>query len=170
MDLSVLFKKIQLDSKRTTLDLTNLGISGKIPLEVLKEINKHSFKKLVLNMNALSSLDGVENLSSITVLEAAYNNITVPFSASKEILAKSKLSKTLKDIDLSFNKVETINFISAFTELNTINLSANSIADISPLKNLTKLSNLNIRDNNLISIKPLDVSKFSFIDYSENNI
>ena len=84
----------------------------------------------------ISSLAGVENLTSLTDLILRDNSIT-------DISALSGLT-SLTFLDLEWNSIIDISPLSRLTSLGSLRLNDNSITDISPLSGLTSLTSLNL--------------------------
>ncbi|MCH7684479.1 MAG: leucine-rich repeat domain-containing protein [Gemmatimonadetes bacterium] len=96
----------------------------------------------------ITSLAGIQNLTSLTSLELSSNSIT-------DISALSGLT-SLTDLGLGFNSITDISALSGLTSLTVLGLSDNSITDISALSGLTSLAGLFLSNNpNLTEIQPL---------------
>ncbi len=104
--------------------------------------------ELAAEQAGLTSLVGIQNLTSLTFLDLNFNSIT-------DISALSGLT-SLTLLGLGLNSITDISALSGLTSLTFLRLSDNSISDISALSGLTSLMFLDLSSNpNLTDIPPL---------------
>ena len=95
----------------------------------------------------ITSLVGIQNLTSLRDLELSVNSIT-------DISALSGLT-SLKTLGLAYNSITDISPLSGLTSLRTLSLYDNSISDISALSGLTSLQELSLDNNSITDISVL---------------
>lgn len=103
------------------------------------------------NLNAgdrgITSLVGIQNLTSLQSVELGGNSIT-------DISPVSALT-SLQVLGFFGNSITDISAVSGLTNLWLLELSNNSISDISPVGGLTNLTHLGIAANLLTDVSPL---------------
>ncbi|BDR54195.1 hypothetical protein KIMH_03060 [Bombiscardovia apis] len=115
-------------------------------------------QKLHMSFNQITDLSPVTGLSSLTYLNASYN----------QIVTTSDLNfPNLTELSLSSNKLSTIAQISwgNLTKLRTLNLDKNDITDISSItwNDFTKLHELTLDNNQITDLSSIDWSKLTSI-------
>ncbi|MFK8005506.1 MAG: COR domain-containing protein [Saprospiraceae bacterium] len=78
----------------------------------------------------------------------------------------------LENLNLPFNKISDLNYLSGFRNLKQLNLYSNNITDISYLKNLTTLRHLDISNNgDIIDVSYLEnLKKLQSLHLSNTNV
>ncbi|TPP65081.1 hypothetical protein FGIG_10741 [Fasciola gigantica] len=134
----------------------------------LKELNFISSNKalttLVVYDNELLNLDGISQIYSLITLHAQYNRITNIDTCFQ------KLSQ-LTDLRLDDNEIETVSAkaLSQCTALTNLDLSYNMLGHVEFLSELPNLSCLTLSHNRLRSIEPLArCPKLRELDVSDN--
>ena len=97
---------------------------------------------LSLGFAGITSLEGIQNLTSLTELNLAFNSIS-------DISASSGLT-SLTELGLAFNSISDISLLRGL-----ILAGSNSISDISPLSGLTSLTQLFLFQNSISNIGAL---------------
>ncbi len=105
------------------------------------------FEGITFHGYGITSLVGIQNLTSLDGLELGNNLIT-------DISPLSGLT-SLTFLDLRVNSITDISALGGLTRLSELTLGNNSITDISALSGLTSLASLNLADNSLTDISPL---------------
>jgi internalin A len=127
------------------LDLAANQLSGlDVDLSCLTRI-----QELNISYNNLTSLDGIENIPSLTTLAAHKNQLT-------DIDALASQDK-LVSVNLGFNKIEDIDALSKLGQAQELLLNANNLTDISALQGLDTLVTLRLEFNNLTTEAVQDV-------------
>ena len=123
-------------------------------------------KGLALNLNnkeinEITEIKGLENLTNLQRLNLRSNNIT-------EIKGLENL-KNLVHLDLCFNQISEIKGLENLNKLILLNLENNQISEINGLENLTHLNYLYLNGNN-ISLETFDYigEGFSIFEYVKN--
>ncbi len=142
-------------------------------------------KELDCSSKDISSLEGIEQLTDLEVLDLSYNN----FKAFKEL---TKLDK-LKELDLSGNnlleitdlkniqsvttlrlsdtKFKDFTTVASLENLKVLYLNENSLTDISQLSAMKNLGELYLKNNELSDISPLkNLTNITILSISENKI
>lgn len=131
----------------------------KLETEVRKTLNKpngYLFKSDLLNLASLdlsysgiSSLSGIEKLTSLTNLNLKGNSISdlTPLSGMTNL--------TL--LNLYYNKIVDLSPLSTLTNLTALDLGYNKIVDLSPLSTLTNLTELTLNSNKIVDHSPLAI-------------
>ncbi|WP_099191293.1 leucine-rich repeat domain-containing protein [Tepidibacter mesophilus] len=129
----------------------------------LSDLNRDYLRYLNLSSKDITSLNGIEKISSIRTLKLNDNNI-------QDISCLSKL-KELYSIDLNNNKIENIDSLQKLSDLSNVKLSGNNISDISALQSLSELSSVDLSNNNIEDISPLkNLKSLNRLDLACNNI
>ena len=119
--------------------------------------------ELAAEQAGLTSLVGIQNLTSLTILGLNFNSIT-------DISALSGLT-SLTILGLSDNSISDISALSGLTSLTILGLTDNSITDISALSGLTSLTFLVLSFNSITDISALSgLTSLTFLDLSSNSI
>ena len=105
------------------------------------------FRDIGLVDYGITSLVGIQNLTSLMHLELGNNSIT-------DISALSELT-SLTQLFLYNNSISDISPLSGLTRLRWLTLYDNSIIDISALGGLTRLDELTLRNNSISDISAL---------------
>ena len=159
-----IFKFSEYKSKKSELD-------DKIIIQWIKNLNFQNLKKLYLNGNNITNIEGLREL----VLE----KLTHFYLNSNKIYDLTELNKVqfknLILLDLSQNNITNIDSLSdvKFKSLSILNLSENKISNILPLKNLhlKDLKILNLGFNQIQKIEVLSQVDFIYLKslYLNNN-
>lgn len=165
-----------LKKARPELDANSKGI---ITAEELMEING----TLILSNANISSIDGLQYCTGITMLYIDGNNIDdiSPLSNLTELkglFAQNncigglpELPVGIEIINLSNNFLTTVASLGKLTNLKSVFLDDNYISEISFINGTKNLKWLSIRNNNLISIYSASkATKILHLDASNNNI
>ena len=163
--------------KLETAELSRNRLShiDKTNLEKLKElhIDENAFTNLefletavhlqvlTANKNRLDSIDTLKNCALLTRVLAAENNIT-------DVTALKASRETLRDINLSHNKITDISVIGVMPALQNLDLDDNQLVTLF-LTGSEKLSYLSAR-NNLIDSFNGDWDALTYIDMADNNL
>jgi len=163
--------------KLETAELSRNRLShiDKTNLEKLKElhIDENAFTNLefletavhlqvlTANKNSLDSIDTLKNCALLTRVLAAENNIT-------DVTALKASRETLRDINLSHNKITDISVIGVMPALQNLDLDDNQLVTLF-LTGSEKLSYLSAR-NNLIDSFNGDWDALTYIDLADNNL
>ena len=124
-----------------------------------------SLKKLSLVGFDLSSLEGLEQLTALEVLDVSHNRLTdlSPLSglhlhelyATDNQLTQPPAFDTLVQLDLSDNALTDLSALTEDIRLGGLSVRGNEVTDLSPLEGLTSLRTLDISGNGLTNIAPL---------------
>ena len=122
-------------------------------------------KKLSLVGFDLSSLEGLEQLTALQVLDVSHNDLTdlsplAELSLNELYAADNQLTaapsmETLVYLDLSGNDLTELGPLARDYRLSSLNVGSNQILDLAPLAELTSLRSLNISGNGLTNISPI---------------
>lgn len=111
----------------------------------------------------ITSLKGIEYLTSISTLYLGRNNISDP--------GPLKNLKTLRELDLRTNSISDISALAGLTNLTTIILEENQIDSIASLKNLSTLKRVILNNNKIEDITPLtNLILIRQLDLMNNNV
>lgn len=135
----------------------------------LESLTLDSFKGLVslssldLSYNSLSRLGNrthsiFEDLLSLETLNLRGNRVS--FITRKSLPSSPWISYKLRDLDLSYNLLESITVHDGFSSIQALNLSHNHIRKLIPgiFGNFTSLKSLDLSSNRLVTV---DVGSFS---------
>ena len=163
--------------KLETADLSKNRLShiDRTNLEKLKEIHidENAFtnfefletavhlQTLTANKNSLDSIDTLKNCALLTRFFAAENNIS-------DVTALKASCETLRDLNLSHNKIADISVIGVMPELKNLNVDNNLLISLY-LIGSEKLAYLSAR-NNLIDSLNGDWDELTYIDMADNNL
>ena len=107
-----------------------------------------NLKRLDLNYNKLSSLEGIESLKELEYFSAYRNSISD--------LTPLKSLKKLRVLQLGYNrKISDVRPLSGLTNMSYLYLYGNNIRDISSLKSLRNLRTLSLSYNKLTDISAI---------------
>ncbi len=115
-------------------------LAGLTTLEISQKYDKNG-------NTGLTSLDGVQHMSSLKALTANNSRISD--------LAPLKDLHELSSLYLNNNSVNDLTALSGLTALEKLGLSNNNISSVTPLACLTKLSRIDIGNNHLMDLSPL---------------
>ncbi len=141
-------------------------------------------EELNLENNNLTSIDGIENFTSLNTLHLENNSINelkplLPLKKLERLyLRRNKITEIkdinnlnhLKVLDLSENEISKISSLSELIELEVLDLGHNKIKEVNELDNLLNLRYLNLQNNlveecngfpKLINLRVLYLSKNS---------
>lgn len=161
-------------------------------LNNLRSSNEHVTKAELSKVTSLkcssqniSSLDGLEEASSLIYLDLSNNNISnLKYISKLSNLNTLKLSNNnikstsgidslnmLMYLDLSNNDISNISSIENLEHLKSLNLSNNNVSSISSIENLNKLYELKLSDNNIKNLSSIEtLSNIKYLDLSHNKI
>lgn len=118
----------------------NMGITSIAHLPAM--IPKDRLTELVIsgdhNEGALTSLQGIEQLEKLELLNVAGNRIG-------QVLDPARLA-FLRELDVSNNEIRDVSAFGHYPSLEVLSIGGNRIADISPLAAATKLRTLQLSD------------------------
>lgn len=78
---------------------------------------------------------------------------------------------SITEIDLSYNQISNLSWLSNLTDINKLDLSYNQISDLSALSSLKNLNILYLNGNQVYDFSPLlSLTKLTFLDLSGNPI
>jgi Leucine-rich repeat (LRR) protein len=77
---------------------------------------------------------------------------------------------SLKDLNLSGNKIADLSPLKGLTALQSLTLDDNQISDLTPLAGLTALTSLSIRRNKVASAAPLAGMRLEIAHLDQNHI
>ena len=123
----------------TELEAQNRGITSLVGIQ-----NLTSLSDLDLFYNSITDISALSGLTSLTRLDLSFNSIT-------DISALSGLT-SLWDVILHDNSITDISAVSGLTTLYRLHLSGNSISDISAVSGLTSLGVLALSGNSIIDV------------------
>jgi len=132
----------ELNNLTTILSLSNQGISS---LEGIQHLS--SITQLNLNGNSICQLNPLNGLKSLTHLNLSMNQI-------KDLEPLRNLNN-LWVLHLDNNQIEDIEPLSALINLTNLTLKTNQMTQIDPLKELVNLSHLDVSFNKIMSLEPL---------------
>jgi Leucine-rich repeat (LRR) protein len=125
--------------------------------------NLTSLTNLELVGNSFSDLSALSGLTSLTSLSLEDNSIS-------DISALSGLT-SLSVLSLGHNLISDISALSRLTSLTSLYLSSNSISDISALNRLTSLTSLSLEDNSINDLSALSgLTSLSVLYLNGNSI
>jgi hypothetical protein len=142
-------------------------------------------KTLNLQNNQVIDLSGIENLSSLTSLDIAYNKIgtLAPLATLTNLKILNASGNPLKDMSalqrltqlehLELANVKGINSsdLSALLDLRWLNLSGTGLIDTRVLKGMRKMENLYLQNNQLTTIDALkEMKNLRILNISGNRI
>lgn len=111
----------------------------------------------------ITSLKGIEYLTSINSLDLGRNNISDP--------GPLKNLKTLRVLDLRTNSISNISALAELSNLTTLNLEENQIDSIASLKKLSSLQRVILNNNKVEDITPLEnLTVLRQLDLMNNNV
>jgi len=122
------------------------GFTGASQGEIY-DLDVQQIKVLKAESSFITSLEGIENLSSLVRLSFPGNYVS-DITPLKEL-------KQLSSLDLSRNQVSDITPITGLTQLDYLDFSSNKVSDITSLKELKQLSSLDLSHNDVNDITPL---------------
>ncbi|CAL5998685.1 Conserved_hypothetical protein [Hexamita inflata] len=109
----------------------------------------------------LESLDGIEQLPKLQIINASYNQF-------KTIQQLSSL-RYIQILNLQNNKLISLDGIEELTLLQKINLSCNKLTSIKQLSKLTLCKQLDLSYNQIISVEPIsDFSNLKLLNLVDN--
>ncbi|MDP4108916.1 MAG: leucine-rich repeat domain-containing protein [Bacillota bacterium] len=124
----------------------------------LKELK---LKKLEGEIPLVTVPDGI-SLSSLTLSGCSLGN---------EIINRISSFSLIRELDLSDNKIESLEELSAFKNLEKLDISGNNISDLSELDDLKKLCYLDAAENAIQDVSTLSgLPELSYISISDNRI
>ncbi len=118
---------------------------------------------------SITSLVGIENLTSLTRLGLSSNSISdvTPLAGLTSLTYLSLYSNSIMDVtplagltslthlSLSSNSISDVTPLAGLTSLTILDLGYNSISDVTPLAGLTSLTSLWFSNNNIGDVTPL---------------
>ena len=153
-----------LDFLSSLLKLDSLNLSGSsFPVDDMAMIAAlPSLKTLSLANCNLSTIDALENATSLTDLDLGYNTIR-----NLEVL---KTIPSLKRLDLQHNAVNSLEVMASLDELEVLNISFNAVSSLKDISSCYKLTELTA-DNNTLStldgLAGLEQLTLLSVDYNE---
>lgn len=130
------------------------------PNGIITKSDLESITTLKAYPSDIHSIEGIQHLSNLEILELPYNFI--------ENLEPISELKNLKTLDLTNNKIEDIAPISKLYQMEVLSLANNKIKELSPLENMMNLSDINLFNNQISDIEPL-ANLTNLIDVYLNN-
>ncbi|EJO1681343.1 InlB B-repeat-containing protein [Listeria monocytogenes] len=132
--------------------------------DVVTQEELESITKLVVAVEKVASIQGIEYLTNLEYLNLNGNQIT-------DISPLSNLVK-LTNLYIGTNKITDISALQNLTNLRELYLNEDNISDISPLANLTKMYSLNLGANhNLSDLSPLsNMTGLNYLTVTESKV
>ncbi|MCH7565746.1 MAG: leucine-rich repeat domain-containing protein, partial [Gemmatimonadetes bacterium] len=127
--------------------LTDLGANSRGIVSLVGIQNLTSLRVLQLDHNSISDISSLSGLTRLVSLLLFHNSIT-------DISAVSGLT-SLVTLSLSFNSITDISAVSGLTSLRFLILGTNSITDISAVRGLTSLRVLQLEANSISDVSSL---------------
>ena len=119
------------------------------------------FEGITFHGYGITSLVGIQNLTSLGSLELG-NNLITDISPLRGLTS-------LEYLQLYNNSITDITVLSGLTRLREITLYNNSITDISPLRGLTSLTDLHLNNNSISDISALSgLTRLTWLNLSNN--
>ena len=131
--------------KVQSLHLTGSGIKCLWEIEEFEQLT--DIKYLYLAGNQLKTLEGIENLKNLNLIELGESHYGTGRNIEKIQGLESLVN--LEELNLSFNKIQVIEGLKNLTNLKTLSLEHNKITNIQNLERLTNLQDLYLSHNNL---------------------
>ena len=154
-DLSVI-------SKLTKLNHLELQRNQLADISLLASLT--NLEQLNIGNHDLNDISVVAKFPKLTHLRAKRNNLD---DADMAVLA----DKAIEVLDLGWNSVTDLSFISAFPNLRKLYIDGNVIADLSLLYGLTGLSEVGISSANISDLSFLaDFSKLEWLSAADNGV
>ncbi|CEP46126.1 ChW repeat-containing protein [[Clostridium] sordellii] len=144
-----------------------------------------SIKSLISENSKITSIEGIENCTNLTILNLNGNNIQdISYLKNLNKLETLRLNKNnisdlnplknlinLKNLDLGINKISNIEPLSSLVNLNILELGLNKISDIRPLSNLKNLKTLRMMNNQISDLNPISsLTNLNFLNLESNQI
>jgi internalin A len=118
---------------------------------------------LNLNHCDIVNLEGLEYFSNLRKLDLSFNDIKV-------VTFLTKLTH-LQDLIINNNKISDLSEIAKIPSLRTLDISSNEISDLNPITALVNLKELDLNDNKIVDVSALNqLSGLSSLDISRNDI
>lgn len=151
-------------SNLTNLKYLNLQQNKIEDIFALSKLN--NLKELYLGFNFdLVSVLPLKNLDNLEVL-----GLENAIRKSSDVATLAELKK-LKDLKLTYNKLEDISWIADLTEMEKLYLSYNSLKDLSALKKLNRIDTLFLEQNSDLNIKAIpDLYNLKRLYFGKNNL
>ena len=144
-----------------------------------------SIKSLISENSKITSIEGIENCTNLTILNLNGNNIQdISYLKNLNKLETLRLNKNnisdlnplknlinLKNLDLGINKISNIEPLSSLVNLNILELGLNKISDLRPLSNLKNLKTLRMMNNQISDLNPISsLTNLNFLNLESNQI
>lgn len=149
--LSSLTKLETLDLSDSTISPESLSLIGSLP----------NLKSLNLARCGLSTLSGLETLTTLTELNLSENSISdvTPLGGNAG----------LQTLNLQRNAISNVTGLSGMTALAWLDVSYNSLGDMSPLSGCASLTWLDVSNNNLTALSGIGrLTGLTYLDGSYN--
>ena len=128
--------------------------------------NLYKLSYLNLSDNQIEQLNWIKKLSLLQNLDLSHNNLHNLKQTNIDLL-----NINLIQLDLSFNKLKTIDFIRYFSKLSKLVANQNEIEDLNELRNLSLLESLLLNENKINNLEPLsNLTKLKNLEMNNNNI
>ena len=122
-----------------------------------------SLQVLDAQIQNISNLQGIEQLTQLVRLELFHNQIT-------DVSPLSGLTQ-LSELFLTGNQISDVSQLSGLTQVETLLLAVNQISDVSPLSDLTQLRSLHLDGNQITDVSPLSgLTQLTELSLSRNQI
>jgi len=134
-----------------------------IPTADLTQTDLNGLTELEATDLQITDLSGLENCTSLEVLNLSNNDIS-------DLSALSSLTNLL-ELDLGENNISDLSTLPVLPALEFLELSYNSISVLTPLSDFTTLTDLYLNDTNITDISALsDLTALETLYLSENSI
>ena len=142
----------------THLDLSNNTLQNLVPLSTM-----HTLQEIILNHNAVVSLDALSNLTNLETLDIAYNSVSD--------LSPLASCRSLKQLSAGNNSITILSALNNLPDLNCLQLENNRISDLSLLSDCHSLTELNVSRNAITDISPLaSLTNLKDLNFSYNQV
>jgi internalin A len=136
------------------MDQKRLRTTALIKQKLIEKVKQRILEYLAV-IKLKREIKGLDELVKLEELYLFQNNIEeiIPESYPSDKEGPLNNLKSLKILNLSNNKIKTIEGLNNLVNLETLNLASNKIENITGIKHLEKLTDVNLSFNNLKKIK-----------------
>ncbi|CAL5973413.1 Conserved_hypothetical protein [Hexamita inflata] len=117
----------------------------------------------VLEVYGLQRIDGILNWNQLLELDLSYNKL--------ESVAQLENLTQLKVLSLNENQIQNVEPLRGLVNLTTLSLDSNQVQNVEPLKDLVNLTTLSLFSNQIQNVEPLkDLVNLTTLDLDSNQI
>ena len=144
-------------------------------LQIIKELESKLIKLILYTENKFGGFDFLNPFDFFNY-KLNSNEEVIEFELSFQEIKTRNLKligelTSLQKLNLSFNKITTIQGLDNVTKLRVLNLYGNQITTTQGLEKLTNLQELNLGKNQITKIEGLEkLTDLKILDVSKNNI